>query len=82
MKDIDVREWKEYVLEDLFDFVNSKAYHSKDVTEIQDISSGINYVTRSKFNNGLKCRIVKRDDYVINPKGTISFGAENADFFY
>ena len=82
MKDIDIREWKEYVLEDLFDFVNSKAYHSKDVTEIQDRNSGINYVTRSKFNNGLKCRVVKRDDYVINPKGTISFGAENADFFY
>lgn len=82
MKDIDVREWKEYILENLFDFVNSKAYHSKDVTEIQDNNSGINYITRSKFNNGLKCRVVKRDDYVINPKGTISFGAENADFFY
>lgn len=82
MKDIDIKEWKEYVLENLFDFVNSKAYHSKDVTEIQDKNSGINYVTRSKFNNGLKCRVVKRDDYVINPEGTISFGAENADFFY
>ena len=82
MKDIDIREWKEYVLEDLFNFVNSKAYHSKDVMEIQDKSSGVNYVTRSKFNNGLKCRVVKRDDYAVNPKGTISFGAENADFFY
>lgn len=82
MKEIDITVWKEYVLEKLFKFVNSKAYHSKDTTEANDKTTGINYITRSKFNNGVKCRVISCDDYTINPKGTISFGAENADFFY
>ena len=78
---IDTTNWKDFILEDLFELVNSKAYHIKDITEVQD-SNGLVYVTRSKFNNGLKCRVERKPDYIINPPGTISFGAENADFFY
>lgn len=65
----------------LFEIVNSVAYHGKDVTET-DSDDGINYITRSKFNNGLKARVVRLDKFKVNPAGTISFGAENADFFY
>ena len=80
MNKVDCKEWKEYVLENLFQFVNSKAYHNKDIQKISN--EGINYITRSKFNNGLSCKVVIKDNYIINPAGTISFGAENADFFY
>lgn len=67
----------------LFNIVNSVAYHGKDITETYDGDpNGINYVTRSKFNNGVKCQVVDTGLYTVNPAGTISFGAENADFFY
>lgn len=89
---IDTSEWKEFELgyimvgnkkqgHGLFEIVNSVAYHGKDVTET-DSDDGINYITRSKFNNGLKARVVRLDKFKVNPAGTISFGAENADFFY
>lgn len=92
MGKIDTSGWKEFKLgyimvgnkkqgHGLFKIVNSVAYHGKDVTET-DSDDGINYITRSKFNNGLKARVVRLDKFKVNPAGTISFGAENADFFY
>lgn len=92
MGKIDTSGWKEFKLgyimvgnkkqgHGLFEIVNSVAYHGKDVTET-DSDDGINYITRSKFNNGLKARVVRLDKFKVNPAGTISFGAENADFFY
>lgn len=91
MGKIDTSGWKEFKLgyimvgnkkqgHGLFEIVNSVAYHGKDVTET-DSDDGINYITRSKFNNGLKARVVRLDKFKVNPAGTISFGAENADFF-
>lgn len=67
----------------LFKICNSIPYHQKDV--IYATNNGpktINYITRTKFDNGLKGRVIKEDHFQVNPKGTISFGAENADFFY
>lgn len=92
MGKIDTSGWKEFKLgyimvgnkkqgHGLFEIVNSVAYHGKDVTETNS-DDGINYITRSKFNNGLKARVVCLDKFKVNPAGTISFGAENADFFY
>lgn len=95
MSKIDTSNWGEfkvgYFLDNkgnkigsgLFEIVNSVAYHSKDIEEIDENNSiGLNYITRSKFNNGLKCKVIDNGNYKINPSGTISFGAENADFFY
>lgn len=96
MTKIDISEWKDfklgYLIDDktgektgtgLFAIINSTAYHGKDIEETDfENPDGLNYVTRSKFNNGLKCKVLHKDTYTINPSGTISFGAENADFFY
>lgn len=95
MAKIDTREWKEFRLgklvaksekitgNGLFHIHNSTAYHGKDVSELdRNAPNGLNYVTRSKFNNGVKCKIADTGKYDINPAGTISFGAENANFFY
>lgn len=65
----------------LFQIVNSVPYHKKDIVETTN-GFGLNYITRSKFNNGIKCKVEKYDKFVINQAGTISFGAENANFFY
>ena len=34
------------------------------------------------FDNGVKRYVQKEERFQVNPAGTISFGAENADFFY
>lgn len=79
MKKIDTTYWKEFRVGDLFPIIKKpKVYHTREVVE--DIS-GIPYIVRSKFNNGVKYRI-KPDGLVCSPKGVISFGAENAAFFY
>lgn len=71
--------WKVFKIGDLFPTINKpKVYHTREVVED---SSGIPYIVRSKFNNGIKCR-VKPDGLVCSPKGVITFGAENAAFFY
>ena len=49
------------MLGDLFELVNSKAYHNKDVVEVKD-ENGLLYVTRSKFNNGIKCKVEKNQN--------------------
>ena len=78
-KKIDVERWKEFKIGDLFDIISPKVYHTKHVTKSND---GIPYIVRSKYNNGMKYRVEIKKDYILNPGGTISFGAENATFFY
>lgn len=83
MKNIDYSDWKEFVLDDIFKdkIYNSSPYHKGDVKETSD-TDGLNYIVRSKFNNGFCCKVSRKSTYNVNPAGTISFGAENANFFY
>lgn len=76
----DISSWESYRVGDLFsNIVKPYVYHTKDVTEDND---GIPYVVRSKYNNGIKYRVKRKDDMKTSPAGVISFGAENATFFY
>lgn len=76
---IDIIEWGEFEIGNLFEIVSPKVYHTREVKENLD---GIPYVVRSKFNNGIKYMVERDEKFVVNPKGVISFGAENASFFY
>lgn len=76
---VDIKEWKEFEVGDLFDILTPKVYHAREVKE--DLE-GIPYVVRSKFNNGIKYNVRKEENFVLNPSNVISFGAENASFFY
>ena len=58
---------------------NFNELHSREI--IQD-DNGIPYIVRSKFNNGIKCYAKYQAKMKPSPSGTISFGAENATFFY
>lgn len=49
---------------------------------MKEDSDGIPYIVRSKFNNGMKYRVDRHRLSTLNPAGVISFGAENASFFY
>lgn len=76
---IDIQKWKQFRVEDIFpEIIKPEVYHTRQL--IQD-DNGIPYVVRSKFNNGIKYR-VKKPVGKINPPNVISFGAENATFFY
>lgn len=77
---IDIDNWKTFEIGKIFPkIVSPKVYHVKDVEEYDE---GIPYVVRSKYNNGVKYNVRKKDDMIVNPAGVISFGAENATFFY
>ena len=77
---INTSKWKEYQIKDILpQIIKPTVYHTR---EVQEDSSGIPYVVRSKFNNGTKYLVIKPKSGSINPAGVISFGAENARFFY
>lgn len=71
--------WKEFLIGDVFPkIIKPEVYHTR---EVEKSDNGIPYIVRSKFNNGIKYRVVKPKGK-INPPNVISFGAENATFFY
>ena len=75
----DVEKWKVYKIKDVFpEIVKPTVYHTR---EVRENPNGIPYVVRSKFNNGIKYN-VERPVGNVNPAKVISFGAENATFFY
>lgn len=79
MHRIDTEKWGEFKVKTIFpDIKKPKVYHTREVIENE---GGIPYVVRSKYNNGIKYRVEKPDE-VVNPSNVISFGSENATFFY
>ncbi len=78
-ENVNLQKWQQFKVEDIFPrIIKPEVYHTRQL--IQDVH-GIPYVVRSKFNNGIKYR-VKKPIGKINPANVISFGAENATFFY
>lgn len=72
-------KWNIFTIGDLFQIHKPKVYHTR---EVREDGEGIPYIVRSKFNNGMRYR-VKRSAYIeTSPAGVVSFGSENASFFY
>ncbi len=79
-ENIDIKKWKEFAVGEIFpNMVKPSVLHMRQVVEDGD---GIRYVVRNKFNNGIKCRVHPVDDVEPSPAGVITWGAENASFFY
>ena len=79
-KKINTIFWKEFKVGELFpNIVTPKVYHTREVKEDEN---GIPYVVRTKFNNGIKYKVKNDEKFILNPANVISFGAENATFFY
>ena len=77
---IDTDEWQEFVVGDLFpNIIKPNVLHTRQVVE--DVN-GIPYVVRTKFDNGIKYRVHPVDGIEPSPAGVITWGAENATFFY
>lgn len=80
MAKIDTSGWKPFVVGELFpSMVKPPVLHARQVVETDE---GIPYVVRTKFNNGIKCRVHPVSDVTPSPAGVITWGAENAAFFY
>jgi len=72
-------KWNVFTIGQIFPkIVKPQVYHTR---EVKQEDNGIPYVVRSKFNNGIKYLVAKPNG-TINPAKVISFGAENATFFY
>ncbi|WP_288570873.1 restriction endonuclease [uncultured Mitsuokella sp.] len=52
------------------------------IRQVIEVDEGIPYVVCTKFNNGIKCRVHPVSDVIPSPAGVITWGAENATFFY
>lgn len=76
---VDISKWKDFEIGKLFKIIKPSVFHTRQVVEDDE---GIPYVVRTKFNNGIKFRVVKTEDMSPSPSGVISFGSENATFFY
>ena len=78
--EVDTANWREFRVGDLFqNIVKPVVLHTRQVVESP---GGIPYVVRTKFNNGIKCRVQPVTGVTPSPAGVISWGAENATFFY
>ena len=71
-------EWEKFRVRDIFEVINSKAYHKEN---LNFFNKGIEYITRTSLNNGVE-GVVLKGEYKLNSKNSISLGAENADFFF
>lgn len=81
MPELAIGDWKEFQVSDILDYQKPRVYHKRELISDAD---GVNYVTRTKFNNGVTDRVRSGnlEELELNPAGVISFGAENAKFFY
>ena len=66
------RYWKEFKLPDLeINSYGTPTLHLRQVEAASEIDPGcetINYITRGKFNNGVKLRVIKKPNFNIIPK--------------
>jgi hypothetical protein len=76
---LDISSWGTFKVGDLFKIHKPTVYHTYQVKED---TNGIPYVVRSKYYNGIKFRVAKSPGMMSSPGGVISFGSENAAFFY
>lgn len=79
MGNVGFDKWGTFRVGEIFPHIKKpKVYHTR---EVKRDDKGIPYVVRSKYNNGIKYRVV-RPDNIVNPPNVISFGSENATFFF
>lgn len=76
------REWKEFKVESIFNVINLKAYHKKQLKSSNKRNNNIPYITRTNKDNGVEDIVENNEEFKINAANTIVFGAENATFFY
>lgn len=81
IENLQEKKWKEFIIGEVFNVLNSKPYHKKDLKISNSYKNSIPYVSRTNRNNGVEEIIQKEDNFKINKKNTIAFGAENATFF-
>lgn len=61
---------------------NAKPYHKEYLKIDSENTDALPYITRTSINNGLYSMIDNNEAYLVNPKNSISLGAENATYFY
>ncbi len=81
MLNLEVKEWREFIVGETFEVLNSKPYHKKDLKISDNFKNSIPYISRTNKNNGVEEIIQNEKKFKPNKRNTIAFGAENATFF-
>lgn len=75
-----VQDWKEFIVERLFDSIYKAKAHTKD--EVLETEHGLHFVSRTDINNGVDIS-VEHDDYEgIEQKNCITIGDTTATCYY
>lgn len=61
-------------LSELFDIEHGKSYFNEFIED----DNGVNYITTSGQNQGIKCKVAKNDKYKIYPAGTITVALQGS----
>ncbi|UUM19745.1 MULTISPECIES: restriction endonuclease subunit S [unclassified Mycoplasma] len=80
---LQVAQWGEYKLEDLFHIKSSKKIFHANAIKIynKQIQDSLPYITRTEKNNGVRGFIKESPEYS-NPENSISFGKDTFRVFY
>lgn len=79
LSDLKNINWGEFKIGDIFNNIESSKTYDK--INLKETCEGIAHISRTNLDNGLNC-IVINENFKHNPKNTIVFGAENANFFF
>ena len=61
MGSVDSSQWREFVISELFDVKGAKSYAMRELEEVlPGTEESINYVVRTKYDNGIKYRVHRR----------------------
>lgn len=80
MMELDVKDWKVFIVEKLFDSIYKAKAHTKE--ELRETEHGLHFVSRTDVNNGVDIS-VEYDDYEgIEKKNCITIGDTTATCYY
>ncbi|MDR3290162.1 MAG: restriction endonuclease subunit S, partial [Rickettsiales bacterium] len=80
---VDTREWKEFIIGEIFKVSKSKAYHKSDLKIVEsDADNSVPHISRTALNNGIDCYVIKEPNMRIEKENAITLGAEVVTFFY
>ena len=54
MLNLEVKEWREFIVGETFEVLNSKPYHKKDLKISDNFKNSIPYISRTNKNNGVE----------------------------
>lgn len=82
MKDLKSTNWKEFIIGSLFNITRGKSVSKIKINKNLISSNGVEYVTRTKQNNGVEFFIINNGIFKKYKGNALTIGAETGESFY